>query len=67
MTPDSEWNESVLYQLSDEQLKDIYTIYQGNMRKMAEEYGTTPEKKNFLESIYEKVEIHMQQKIPGIR
>ena len=57
MTPDSEWNESVLYQLSDEQLKDIYTIYQGNMRKMAEEYGTTPEKKNFLESIYEKVEI----------
>lgn len=57
MTPDSEWNESVVYQLSDEQLQDIYTIYQDNMKKMAEEYGTTPEKKSYLESIYEKIEI----------
>ena len=57
MTPDSEWDESVLSQLSDEQLQDIYTIYQDNMKKMAEEYGTTPEKRSYLESIYEKVEI----------
>lgn len=57
MTPDSEWNESVVYQLSDEQLQDIYTIYQDNMKKMAEEYGTTPEKRSYLESIYEKIEI----------
>lgn len=57
MTPDSEWDESVVYQLSDEQLQDIYTIYQDNMKKMAEEYGTTPEKRNYLESIYEKIEI----------
>ncbi len=57
MTPDSEWNESVVYQLSDEQLQDIYTIYQDNMKKMAEEYGTTPEKRGYLESIYEKIEI----------
>lgn len=27
------------------------------MKKMAEEYGTTPEKRSYLESIYEKVEI----------
>ena len=57
MTPDSEWNESVVDQLSDEQLQDIYTIYQDNMKKMAEEYGTTPEKRSYLESIYEKIEI----------
>ena len=57
MTPDSEWNESVVDQLSDEQLQDIYTIYQDNMKKMAEEYGTTPEKRGYLESIYEKIEI----------
>lgn len=57
MTPDSEWNESVVDQLSDEQLQDIYTIYQDNMKKMAEEYGTTPEKRSYLENIYEKIEI----------
>lgn len=57
LTPDSEWNESVLYQLSDEQVQDIYRIYQENMKKMSEEYGTTPEKKIFLESIYEKVNV----------
>ena len=45
LTPDSEWNEGAVYQLSDEQLQDIYTIYQDNMKKMAEEYGTTPEKR----------------------
>lgn len=57
LTPDSEWDESVLNQISDEQLQDIYTIYQDNMKKMAEEYGTTPEKRSYLESIYEKIEI----------
>ena len=57
LTPDSEWNEGVLYQLTDEQLGDIYTIYQDNMQKMAEEYGTTPEKENYLERIYEKLEL----------
>lgn len=57
MTPDSEWNEGVVYQLSDEQLQNIYTIYQDNMKKMAKEYGTTLEKRSYLESIYEKIEI----------
>ena len=39
-----EWNEGAVYQLSDEQLQDIYTIYQDNMNKMAEEYGITSRK-----------------------
>lgn len=56
-TPDSEWDAGVLYQVTDEQLEDIYTIYQDNMKKMAEEYGTTPEKKSYLENIYEKIEL----------
>lgn len=57
LTPDSEWNEGVVYQLSDEQLQDVYTIYQDNMKKMVEEYGTTPEKRSYLENIYEKAAV----------
>ena len=57
LKPDSEWDESVLYQLTDEQLKDIYTIYQENMKKMAAEYGTTPEKRSFLEQKYKEVKL----------
>ena len=57
LTRDSEWNEGAVYQLSDEQLQDIYTIYQDNMKKMAEEYGTTPEKRSYLENVYKKIEI----------
>ena len=57
LTPDSEWNEDVLYKLTDEQMQDIYTIYKDNMGKLAEEYGTTPEKKDFLESIYGKIKL----------
>lgn len=56
LTPDSMWDESVIYQLTDEQTGEIYEIYRENMSKMAEEYGTTPEKKEFLNRIYEKVE-----------
>ena len=55
MTPDSEWNESVVYQLSDEQLQDIYTIYQDNMKNMAEEYGTTPEKRSYLDFLFNRM------------
>lgn len=55
LTPDSEWDESVLYQLSDHQIANIYDIYQDNMKRMAEEYGTTPEKMHLLEKQYEKI------------
>ena len=37
MTPDSMWDESVIYQLTDEQTGEIYEIYRENMSKMAEE------------------------------
>ena len=57
LTPDSEWDESVLYQLPEKQIADIYDIYQDNMKRMTEEYGTTPEKMRLLKKQYEKVEI----------
>lgn len=55
LTPDSEWDDSVLYQLPEEQVADIYDIYQNNMKRMSEEYGTTPEKKEFLQKQYKKI------------
>lgn len=57
MTPNTEWDEGVVHQLSDEQLQNIYTIYQDNMKLIAEEYGTTPEKRGYLKNIYEKIQI----------
>lgn len=57
LTPDSSWDASVLDQLTDEQAEDIYDIYRENLSKMAEEYGTTPEEKDLLNRIYEKIEI----------
>lgn len=46
-----------LWDPSDEQLQNIYTIYQDNMKKIVEEYGTTPEKRSYLESVYKKIEM----------
>ncbi len=57
LTPDTEWDDRVLYQLSKEQGADIYTFYQENMKKMAEEYGTTSEKKKLIEKEYDTVKI----------
>lgn len=57
LTPDTEWDDRVLYQLSVEQAVNIYALYQDNMEKMAEEYGTTPEKRELIKSVYETVEI----------
>lgn len=59
LTPDSEWDDNVLYQLSEEQLANIYDIYRDNMKQMVEEYGTTPEKKQVIEKEYEKISVPM--------
>ncbi len=69
LTPDSEWNEGAVYQLSDEQLQDIYTIYQDNMKKMAKVLNNT-EKRSYLENVYKKIEIPFavrKEKVPGLR
>ncbi len=55
--PDSDYDESVLYQLTEEQIENLYTTYEHNKQKMVDEYGNTPEQKKFLAKQYEKIEM----------
>lgn len=57
LTPDSDYDESVLFQVTDEQIEKIYTTYEDNMQKMIEEYGKTPVQQKFLEKQYKKIKI----------
>ena len=56
LTPDSDWDESVLKKLTDEEIKNIYVTYKDNMNKMVDEYGKTSEQKEFISKQYEKTE-----------
>lgn len=55
LTPDAEYDETVLNQLNVENIQEFYQIYSKNMQKMAETYGKTPAEKEYLERIYEKI------------
>lgn len=57
LTPDTDWDEDVLYQLEDGQAEDIYSIYEENQQKMAEEYGKTPGQRQFLREQYNKIDL----------
>lgn len=57
LTPDSEWDEGVLNQLSDEEAGALYSTYKDNIRKMAKEYGETKEQRQFLEKQYDKIKM----------
>ncbi len=57
LTPDTGWDENALYQLEDEQAEDLYRIYRENQQKMAEEYGKTPEQREFLKEQYDKIDL----------
>lgn len=57
LTPDTGWDENVLYQLEDEQAEDLYSIYRENQQKMAEEYGKTPRQRQFLKEQYDKIDL----------
>lgn len=57
LMPDSEPDESIVFQLTDEQVKNLYTTYENNMQKMANEYGKTPEQKKLLEKQYKKIKM----------
>ena len=39
LTPDAEYDESVLNQITEENIQEFYDTYHKNMEKMAEEYG----------------------------
>lgn len=57
LTPDTAWDQSVLYQLEDEQTADLYSIYEQNLQEMAEKYSETPEQQQFLTEQYKKTEL----------
>lgn len=57
LTPDSDYDESVLDQLTERNVDDFYSIYQKNMKQMAKEYGKTPEQEAYLEKQYSKVKL----------
>lgn len=49
LTPDAEYDESVLNQITEENVQEFYDTYHINMEKMAEEYGKTSVQKKYLE------------------
>ncbi|MDE7186980.1 MAG: ABC transporter permease, partial [Lachnospiraceae bacterium] len=57
LSPDTDWDESVLYRLEDGQARELYSIYEGNLQEMAQEYGATPEQQHFLAEQYEKTDL----------
>lgn len=57
LTPDTVWDTGVLYQLEDEQAKNLYSIYEKNLQEMAGKYGETPEQQRFLIEQYEKTDL----------
>lgn len=57
LTPDTAWDQSVLYQLGDEQAASVYNTYEQNLQEMAGKYGETSEKQRFLTEQYEKIEL----------
>lgn len=57
---DSEYDESVLDQMTEDQLGHVYDIYRANMANMAEEYGRTPEQRNYLEKQYSKIKLPLE-------
>ena len=60
LTPDSDYDQSVLDQMTEENIQDFYGIYQKNMKKMAEEYGKTSVQKNYLEKKYNEIKLPVE-------
>lgn len=55
MTPERDYNPDILLQLTDVQQNNIYDIYDQNISREVEEYGKTPEQKDFLKKQYSKI------------
>ena len=52
LTPDAGYDETVLDSVTEDSVQDFYTWYRGNMKWMADQYGKTPEQKDYLEKKY---------------
>lgn len=57
LTPDTDYDESVLYQLTVEQAENLYARYKENFEIMIQEYAKTPEKQTYLKNLYETIEM----------
>ena len=64
LTSDSDYDENILYQLTDQQIRNLYTTYDNTIQDMIDEYAKTPEQKQFLTKQYKKITmpIHYQAK-----
>ena len=60
LTPDAEYDESVLNQITEENIQEFYDTYHKNMEKMAEEYGKTFVQKKYLEKKYNEIKLPVE-------
>ena len=60
LTPDAEYDESVLNQITEENVQEFYDTYHKNMEKMAEEYGKTSVQKKYLEKKYNEIKLPVE-------
>ena len=65
LTPDAEYDESVLNQMTKENIQEFYDTYHKNMEKMAEEYGKTSVQKKYLEKKYNEIKLPEENAIYG--
>lgn len=60
LTPESDYDESVLDQADETTIRNIYSTYQENMKQEAETCGHTPAQQKYLKNIYNKIKLPLQ-------
>ena len=65
LTPDAGYDETVLDSVTEDSGQDFYTWYRGNMKWMADQYGKTPEQKDYLEKKYSEIILPLQYESYG--
>ena len=60
LTPESEYDESVLNQITGENVYKFYSIYQENMKKMSDTYGKNSVQKEYLQKKYDKIKLPLK-------
>ena len=60
LTPDSEYDQNILNQMTEENVQEFYDTYHKNMENMAEEYGKTSAQKKYLEKKYNEIKLPVE-------
>lgn len=60
LTPESDYDESVLDQADETTIRNIYSTYRENMNQEAETCGHTLAQQKYLKNIYDKVKLPLQ-------